>query len=138
VNLIYNHPDAAPKAAQSNEFGPASTVCHPEKETMAQWKIMEWAVRLVEIIINKEAKVMASKEGGLHLPKEQVNWQFICNFSFGKVMAIVQNKAPILLRVLTAAAVPPKKSTGDSQKSTPESYAEHFSKPIPSVLGVVF
>ena len=80
---------------------------------------------------------MASKEGGLHLSKEQVNWQFVHQFSFGMVMAMVEDKAPTLLRVLTAAAISPKKPTDNSVMETPEweSYAEHFSKPVPSGSG---
>lgn len=131
VDLIYNHPDSVPKAAQSNASRPASAMLCPDKELMARWKIKEWAVRLVEKIVSKEAEVMASKEGGLHLSNEQSNWKFVHNFSFGKVMATVQGKAPTLLRVLTAAAVKP---ADDSVKEMPkwDSYAEHFSKPIPS------
>ena len=72
---------------------------------MARWRINEWAVRLVEKVVSKEAEVMASKDSGLHLSKDQSNWQFVHNFSFGKLMATVQNKAPTLLKVLTAVAV---------------------------------
>jgi len=52
-------------------------------------------------------------------------------------MVTVQDKAPTLLRVLTTAAVTPKKPTNDSMTVTPiwDSYAEHFSKPIPSGSG---
>jgi len=104
---------------------------------MAWWQIKEWTVQLVEKVINKEAQVMVSKEGGLHLSKEQLNWQFLCNFSFGRVMVTVQDKAPTLLRVLTAAAVAPKKPPNDSTTVTPiwDSYVEHLSKPIPSGSG---
>ena len=104
VDLIYNHPEAVPKAARSNASRPASAVYRPDKEPMARWQIKEWAVQLVEKVINKEAQVMASKEGGLHLSKEQLNWQFLRDFSFGRVMATVQDKAPTLLRVLTATS----------------------------------
>ena len=80
---------------------------------------------------------MASKEGGLHLSKGQVNWQFVHQFSFGKVMAMVEDKAPTLLRALTAAAISPKKAVDNSVTETPEweSYTEHFSKPVPSGSG---
>ena len=71
-------------------------------------------------IISKEAKVMACKEGGLHLSKEQVNWQFVHQFSFRKVMTTVKDKAPTLLRVLTAAAISLKKPMDNSVTETPE------------------
>jgi len=44
VDLIYNHPEAIPKAARSNALRPASAVLHPDKEPVAWWKIGEWAV----------------------------------------------------------------------------------------------
>ena len=137
VDLIYNHPEAIPKTARSNASRPASAVLRPDKEPMAQWRIGEWAISLMAKIVSKEAKLMASKEGGLHLSKEQVNWQFVHQFSFGKVMATVEDKAPTLLRVLTAAAISPKKPADTLEMETPEwaSYAEHFSKPVPSSSG---
>jgi hypothetical protein len=137
VDLIYNHPEAVPKTARSNASQPASAVLRPDKEPMARWRIREWAISLVAKIVSKEAEVMASKEGGLHLSKEQVNWQFVHQFSFGKVMATVEDKAPTLLRVLTAAAISPKKAADNSVTETPEweSYTEHFSKPVPSGSG---
>ena len=87
VDLIYNHPEAVPKAARSNTSRPTSAVPRPDKEPMARWRIKEWAVRLVEKVVSKEAEVMASKDGGLHLSKDQSNWQFVHDFSFEKVMA---------------------------------------------------
>ena len=71
------------------------------------------------------------------MSKEQSNWQFLGDFSFGRVMKTVQDKAPTLLRVLTAAAVAPKKPTNDLMTDTQiwDSYAEHSSKPIPSGSG---
>ena len=137
VDLIYNHSEAVPKAARSNASHPASTVHCPNKEPMAQWQIKEWAVWLVEKVINKKAQVMASKEGCLHLLKEESNWQVLHDFSIGRVMKMLQDKAPTLLRVLTAAAVTPKKPTNDLMTDTQiwDSYAEHSSKPIPSGSG---
>jgi hypothetical protein len=137
VDLIYNHPEAVPKTAQSNATRPASAVLRPDKEPMARWRIGESAVSLVAKIISKEAEVMVSKEGGLHLSKEQINWQFVHQFSFRKVMATVEDKAPTLLRVLTAAVISPKKPMDNLVMETPEweSYAVHFSKPVPSGSG---
>ena len=52
-------------------------------------------------------------------------------------MAMVEDKAPTLLRVLTAAAISLKKPMDNSVMETPEweSYAEHFSKPVSSSSG---
>ena len=66
-----------------------------------QWQITHFDV--VAKIISKEADVVASKDGGLRLSKEQLNWQFVHQFSFGKVMAAVKDEAPTLMRVLMAA-----------------------------------
>jgi hypothetical protein len=109
VDLIYSHPEAVPKTARSNASRPASAVLRPDKEPMARWMIGEWAISLVAKIVSKEAEVMAT----------------------------VEDKAPTLLRVLTAAAISPKKAADNSVTETPEweSYAEHFSKPVPSGSG---
>jgi len=50
---------------------------------------------------------------------------------------MVEDKAPTLLRVLTAAAISLKKPMDNSVMETPEweSYAEHFSKPVSSSSG---
>ena len=48
VDLIYNHPEAIPKAAHSNASCPASAVLRPDKEPMAQWKIGEWGVGILQ------------------------------------------------------------------------------------------
>jgi hypothetical protein len=68
---------------------------------------------------------------------EQSNWKFVHDFSFRRVMATVQGKAPTLLRILTAATIIPKKPADDSVKETLQwdSYAEHVSKPISSGSG---
>jgi hypothetical protein len=41
VDLIYNHPKVILKAARSNASWPASAALHPDKESMARWKIGE-------------------------------------------------------------------------------------------------
>jgi hypothetical protein len=76
---------------------------------MAWWNIREWAIRTIKGIVHKEADTVSSKAGGLHLPKEETTWEFFHNFSFGNVMSVVQTKAPTLIRVLTAVAIPPNK-----------------------------
>ena len=64
-----------------------------------------------------------------------VNWEFIHNFLFSNVMAIVETKVLALARVLTAIAVSPKKQDemmGGHQKI---SKPTPFAKPIPTGSG---
>jgi hypothetical protein len=102
VKLMYEHHDSTPKAARTTATRPASVASRPDKRPMVRWRIKEWAIGTVMNIIDKEAEAMASKDGGLHLPKEAMNWEFIHNFSFSNVMATVETKATTLVRVLTA------------------------------------
>jgi hypothetical protein len=71
VKLMYEHCDSVPKVVQSMAECPASAVIHPDEKPMAWSRLKEWAVKTVEGIIHKEANVMASKDGGLHLPKQE-------------------------------------------------------------------
>ena len=80
VELMYEHCDSVPKAARSTAERPASAVIRPDEKPMAQWRLKEWAVKTVEGIIHKEADTVANKDGGLHLPKQEANWDFIHNF----------------------------------------------------------
>jgi len=135
VQLMYEHHDSVPKAARSTAARPASAVIRPDEKPMAWWRIKEWAIGTVTNIIDKEAEAMASKDGGFHLPKEAVNWEFIHNFSFGNVMSVVETKAPTIVKVLTAIAVSSKKQDemagGRQETGNSKLFAEHFSKPIP-------
>ena len=98
---------------------------------MVWWNIREWAIKTIEGIVHKEANTVSSKAGGLHLPKEEATWEFFHNFSFG----VVQTKAPTLIRVLTVAAIPPKKQREMSDPLAAGTFANHFSKPVPSGSG---
>jgi hypothetical protein len=51
------------KTVQSTAECPASTVIHPDKRPMAQWRLKEWAVKTVDGIVHKEADTVAGKEG---------------------------------------------------------------------------
>lgn len=136
VDLIYNHPDARPKEARSTAERPASAVNRPDPEPMARWRIQEWAVRLVESIVNKEFGTMASKEGGLHVPEKSSTWDFFGNFSLGNAMGTVQRLCPVSLRVFNAAVFAPQKAAeGPGEIPVRESYPEHFSKPARSGSG---
>lgn len=64
MDLIYNQPGSKPKDIRSTSDRPASEVVRPNAEPMACRAIREWATWLVEGVIDKEAKIMASKEGG--------------------------------------------------------------------------
>jgi hypothetical protein len=130
VELMYEHHDSAPKAARETAERPASDAIRPDEKPMARWNIREWAIKTIEGIVHKEADTVSSKAGGLHLPKEEATWEFFHNFSFGNVMSVVQTKAPTLIRVLTAAAIPPKKQREMSDPLEAGTFANHFSKPV--------
>lgn len=137
VEFMYSNRDSAPKAARTRTADkPASEKSRSDPKPMARWSLKEWAIQKVERIVDKEAKEISGKKGGLHLSNEEVTWEFIHNFSLGTVMGVAQEKGPTLLRLLAAAAIPfasPKTaifSLFSKTDETPPFYATYFSRPI--------
>ncbi|KAF7977089.1 hypothetical protein HWV62_4669 [Athelia sp. TMB] len=144
VEMMYEHPFSAPikrrkkkDKDKSSDMPVVESTSSKKKgqdpKLMAKWGIKEWATRLMERVVDGEAKEMASVDGGLHLPSKDVKWDFVHGFSLGKAMSSVEEKAPTLLRLITAAAIPAKKRQHEG--FVPASYAEHFSKPAPGGSG---
>ncbi|KAF7983685.1 hypothetical protein HWV62_19613 [Athelia sp. TMB] len=139
VAMMHDHPHSAPKTrrekagrenADTEMVPPRSKKKKKDQDPklMAKWGIQQWATGLIERIVDREARDMTSAAGGLRLPKEDVKWDFVHGFSLGRVMSTIQDKAPTLLRVLTAAAIPAKKRKLEG--TVPTSFTEHFDKPI--------
>ncbi|TFY77373.1 hypothetical protein EWM64_g6641 [Hericium alpestre] len=71
---------------------------------MSKSSLQEWAIEKVEDIIEEEGAVVSSKDGGFHLPSKQASWDFILNFSMANALTLIEDKGPVLLRLLVAAA----------------------------------
>lgn len=131
VELMYEHHDSTPRAVRNTANRPAAAAVRADEKTMARWNIREWAIRTVEGSVDKE--------GGLHLPKEAVTWQFVHTFSLENMISVAQNKAPTLLRLLKVAAIPLKRQSRRSadplDATASESFAGHFAKAAPSGSG---
>jgi len=69
VEMMYASRYSAPKAVRSSANRPANEVKRPD-EKKARWGLQQWAIRKVEKIVDREAELMSSKEGGLHQPQE--------------------------------------------------------------------
>jgi len=107
VDLMYEHPDSRPKAIRQSISRAANPDRRNEK-VMGRGMIQEWAIKKVEGLVDKEARAVSSKTGGLHVPKDGNDWYFVHNFSLGNLMASVEKTAPTILRLLTAVAIPSK------------------------------
>jgi len=77
-----------------------------EGMNMAQGKLQEWAIKIVEELVDAEAKVMSAKETGFHLNKEEQTWEFIQTFSVGEFVKVAEEKGPTLLRIMMVAGIP--------------------------------
>lgn len=73
---------------------------------MARWGLHEWAVKVVEGMVDEEAEVIASKGGGFHLKDKDATWTFVFNFSMRDVLSMINVRAPTALRVMSATAIP--------------------------------
>jgi hypothetical protein len=109
VEMMYASRYSAPKAVRSSANRLASEVKRPDEKMMARWGLQQWAIRKVEKIVDREAELVSSKEGGLHLVNKDATWDFVLDFSLSKVLSVVEVKGPTILRLLMAAAMPESK-----------------------------
>lgn len=106
LELIYESRYSAPLPARDSANRPASEAKRPEKEDMAKWRMEQWALRVVEGMVDREAQWLASRAGGLHLLNAIATWEFFHNFTFSKILRLLEQRGPTILRVLMAAAIP--------------------------------
>jgi hypothetical protein len=92
VELMYEHHDSTPRAVRNTANRPAAAAVRADEKTMARWNIREWAIRTVEG--DKESESLSGKEGGLHLPKEAMTWQFVHTFSLGNMISVMVASVP--------------------------------------------
>lgn len=91
-------------------------------------KLKEWAVQKVEEVVDKEAEIISGKNGGFHLKTSELTWDFIHNFSFARFTSTAHEKAPTLLRVLTAAGMDRKQRGVHAERlSTASNAADNVS-----------
>ena len=105
VDMMYVHRYSEPKAMRISQNRPAREVIHEKGKSMAQGKLWEWAIKIVEGIVYSEAKAMSAKETGFHLDKEEQTWESIQSFSVGDFMEVAKEKGPTHLRILKATGV---------------------------------
>ena len=81
VEMMHEHPFSAPikrrKKKDKDESSGMPVVQSTstkkkdrDPKMTAEWAIKEWATRLMETVVDGEAKEMASVDGGLHLPRK--------------------------------------------------------------------
>jgi len=67
--MIYRNKYSKPKALHVSQNCPACEVICKEGNNMAQGKLQEWATKIVEELVDIEAKAMLAKETSFHLGK---------------------------------------------------------------------
>ena len=139
VKAMYVNKYSTPKAARTSRNRPASAVKRSDAQEMAQWGLREWAIKIVEEIVDKESKELASKSGGFHLLNREVSWNYLHEFSLESFLVAAEKKGPTFLRLLVAAAIPahkrPPTTLACSTTQSSMSYASHFSQKTPSGSG---
>ncbi|PSS06894.1 hypothetical protein PHLCEN_2v3496 [Hermanssonia centrifuga] len=112
VNLMYTSRDSFPIPTRKSAT-PAELKKRSDHMRMARYKLKQWAIGVVEEVIDAEADELMSKDGGLRLPAD-ITWDFLQHFSLESIMSVAKQKSPTLVRLLTAAAIPSKKRTSPS------------------------
>lgn len=103
-----------------------STEEDPGRGMYAAVRLDQWSIRRVTKLVWKEGHFLSSKKGGLHGGKPENTWNFIENLELGPLMDNVQDKAPLILRLLSASAA--------SVKSIDE--FEYLGPPLPRMEDV--
>ena len=116
VEMIYTNKYSKPKDTRASQNRPAHEVIREDGKNMAQGKLREWAIKIVEEIVDAEGKAMSSKEAGFHQDKEQQTWDFIHAFSMQDFATVAEQKGPTILRILTAVGIPCGKRTQALQR----------------------
>ncbi|GBE85253.1 hypothetical protein SCP_0704400 [Sparassis crispa] len=128
-----------------------SQVVRGEGKAMARKRLQEWAIGKVEEILDCEAAEVSAKGGGFHLKDKDATWEFVLNFSMQKMMSLYESKAPTIVRLLIACAIPsearpvispervtssiPHEQNQSSAVNLPVSYADYLMRNAPSGRG---
>lgn len=104
VNLMYHSRYSTPKAVRAS-ITPSENKDRPDKRKMARWQLQQWAIGIVEDLIEAEASELSSLSGGLRLSPD-VTWSFATGFSLTQLADTIRDKSPTLLRLTAAAAIP--------------------------------
>lgn len=64
----------------------------------------QWAVEHARHLVWTEGALLSSAEGGFHSGDSNATWDYIENVSFRALIDEIQSKAPVTLRLVSAAA----------------------------------
>lgn len=87
---------------------PNSEKNRPPQEIMAKHMLEQWALTVVERMVDSEAEELVSPESELRLVPN-VTWDFALGFSFRRVFDVAHSVAPSIMRLLEAVALPSHK-----------------------------
>ncbi|KAI0312119.1 hypothetical protein OF83DRAFT_1176932 [Amylostereum chailletii] len=137
ADLIYDHPYSKPRRTRTSANRTAADAPRRNYRLLARWRLINWAIGKVEDIVSGEASDLTSKAGGLQSSGATSNWEAVLGFSMRDFLLHIQQKAPVLLRLLIAIAFQAKNRPHRDAGSTSwlPSYSGHFSTPISSGTG---
>lgn len=84
---------------------PNSEKHRTDEEIMAKHMLQQWALEVVEDMVESEAKNLVSPAGELRLGRN-VTWDFAKGFSFQRVLQVARTTSPSVVRVLEAIFLP--------------------------------
>ena len=104
VDVLYSSRFSAPKAKRAS-LTPNEEKHRPDKAIMARYKLQQWAVKVVEDIMDKEAEKLVLPTSELRLSGE-MTWEFATSFSFTDTARKLNAVGPTCFRLLRAMAIP--------------------------------
>ncbi|KAI0814773.1 hypothetical protein BC629DRAFT_1588479 [Irpex lacteus] len=116
------------KSTKYNSSTPNSEKNRPPQEIMAKHMLEQWALTVVERMVDSEAEELVSPESELRLVPN-VTWDFALGFSFQRVFDVAHSVAPNIMRLLEAVALPSHKRRSRSTTRT-ESTSDNASSSI--------
>lgn len=105
VNILYHSRFSTPIPMRTSAT-PNSEKHRTDEEIMAKHMLQQWALEVVEDMVNAEAKHLVSPAGELRLGRN-VTWDFAKGFSFQHILQVARKTSPNIVRLLEATSLPP-------------------------------
>ncbi|CAK5263202.1 unnamed protein product, partial [Mycena citricolor] len=120
VELMYSSRDAAPREIRQSAT-PSKDKKRPDATNMARHRLSEWAITKVEGFVSTAAQDLSGKDSPFRRVSEEIDLDFIDNFSLATTIASLESGGAVILRLLAATAL-------DNRTRRSTTYAEHFSR----------
>lgn len=104
VNILYHSRFSTPIPMRTSAT-PNSEKHRTDEEIMAKHMLQQWALEVVEDMVEFEVKHLVSPASELRLGRN-VTWDFAKGFSFQHILQVARETSPSVVRLLEATSLP--------------------------------